>query len=120
MNDFSSLIGQFDAWLRARNLDPKEYSLAIFARDPRALTVLQSELTTSFQGEYWRPAWEHGGVEVHGITIEARLRENADAKPQKKDPGASNLPASIFWPLAIAQVAFVSWLIFAALVWWRV
>lgn len=116
MTDFSTLIAQFDAWLQARKLDPKDYSLAIFARDQRALAALEAELTASLEGQSWRPAWERGGVEVHGITIETRLRESANAKPP---PGASNLPATIFWPLAIAQIAFVSWLIFAAFVWWR-
>ncbi|HEY7662199.1 MAG TPA: hypothetical protein VH934_03635 [Xanthobacteraceae bacterium] len=116
MTDFSTVIAQFEAWLRARKLDPKDYSLAIFARDQRALGALQAELTASLEGQSWRPAWQSGGVEIHGIAIEARLRESAEAKPPA---GTSNLPAAIFWPLAIAQVAFVGWLIFAALVWWR-
>jgi hypothetical protein len=74
MNDFTALVTQFGQWLQARNLDPKDYSLAIVARDQRALTALQGELTASVQREDWRPAWKPGGVEVHGITIETNLR----------------------------------------------
>ncbi len=119
MNDFTTLVAQFGEWLQAHNLDPKEYSLAILARDQRALAALQGELNASFQREYWRPTWEHGGVEIHGITIEARLAEGATATPREGDLTMSKLPALIFWPLAIAQAAFVGWLIFASLGWWR-
>jgi hypothetical protein len=118
-NDFTTLIAQFSQWLRAHNLDAKEYSLAIFAHDQRALAALQGELNASFQREYWRPAWEHSGVEVHGITIETKLRESVETKPRERDFSVSNLPAAIFWPLAIAQVAFFGWLVFTSLGWWQ-
>jgi hypothetical protein len=116
MNDFTTLVGQFAQWLKAQNLDSKDYSLAILACDQRALAGLQGALDTSFQQESWRPAWQRGGVEVHGITIEAKLRES-EAKPRDRD--LTSLPASIFWPLAIAQVAFFAWLVFASFGWWR-
>jgi hypothetical protein len=117
MTDFTTLVGQFSEWLQAHNLDAKDYSLAIFARDQRALTALQAELNASFQRESWRPAWGQSGVEVNGITVEARLRDSE--APRQPTAGASNLPASIFWPLAIAQVAFIVWLVFTSLIWWR-
>ena len=66
MNDFTALVTQFGQWLQARNLDPKDYSLAIVARDQRTLAALQAELSAAVQREDWRPAWTTGGVEVHG------------------------------------------------------
>lgn len=119
MTDFTTLVGQFSQWLQAHNLDAKEYSLAIFARDQRALAALQAELNASLQREAWRPAWGQSGVEVHGITIEAKLRDSDETARRQPPAGASNLPASIFWPLAIAQVAFIVWLVFTSLIWWR-
>jgi len=117
MEDFTTLISQFGPWLQARNLDPKDYSLAIVARDQRALTALQTELSASVQREDWRPAWTTGGVEVHGITIETRLRDDAEGRP--RDFRMSDLPATIFWPLVIVQIAFFAWLIFSTVAWWR-
>jgi hypothetical protein len=117
MNDLTTLIAQFRQWLQAHNLDPKDYSLAIVAQNQRALTSLQGELNASFQQEYWRPSWQQGGVEVAGMTIEAKLADGAQPKPRDRDP--SSLPAAIFWPLAIAQVGFFAWLVFASFGWWR-
>ena len=117
MNDFTALVAQFGQWLQARNLDPKDYSLAIVARDQRTLAALQGELNASFQREDWRPVWTRGGVEVHGITIETKLRDDAESKP--RDFRMSDLPATIFWPLVIVQIAFFAWVIFSTVAWWR-
>ena len=57
MEDFTTLISEFSRWLQARNLDPKDYSLAIVARDQPKLAALQGELNVSFQRGDWRPAW---------------------------------------------------------------
>jgi hypothetical protein len=119
MDDFTALISQFSRWLQAQNLDPKEYSLAIVAHDPRALAALQGRLNASLEREHWRPAWERSGVEIDGITIETKLRDSVEAMPREKDTGVTGLPAAIFWPLAIAQVAFFAWLIFSSVAWWR-
>jgi hypothetical protein len=86
-------------------------SPAISARSP------QAELTASVQLEDWRPAWTTGGVEVHGITIETKLRDDAEGKP--RDFRMSDLPAMIFWPLVIVQIAFFAWVIFSTVAWWR-
>jgi hypothetical protein len=117
MEDFTTLISQLSRWLQARNLDPKDYSLAIAARDQRALAALQGELSTSVQREDWRPAWTTGGVEVHGITIETKLRDDVEGKP--RDFRVSDLPGAIFWPLVIVQIAFFAWVIFTTVAWWR-
>ena len=117
MNDFTALVTQFGQWLQARSLDPKDYSLAVVARDQRALTALQGELNASLQREDWRPAWKSGGIEVHGITVETKLRDDAEGKP--RDFRMSDLPATIFWPLVIVQIAFFAWVIFSTVAWWR-
>jgi hypothetical protein len=101
---------------QARNLDPKDYSLAIAARDQRALAALQGELSTSVQREDWRPAWKSGAVEVHGITIETRLGDDVEGKP--RDFRVSDLPGAI-WPLVIVQIAFFAWVILTTVAWWR-
>jgi hypothetical protein len=119
MEDFTALISQFSRWLQAQDLDPKDYSLAIVARDPRALAALQGRLNASLQREHWRPAWERSGVEIEGIAIETRLRDGAESEPRDKDAGVTSLPAAVFWPLAIAQIAFFAWLIFSSVAWWR-
>lgn len=119
MEDFTALISQFGRWLQARNLDPKDYSLTIVARDARALVALQGELNASLERAHWRPAWERGGVEIDGVAIETRLRDGVEAKPQEKESPVTGLPAAIFWPLAVAQVAFFAWLIFSSVAWWR-
>jgi hypothetical protein len=119
MEDFTALISQFSRWLQAHNLDPKEYSLTIVAQDPRALDALRDELDASLERGRWRPAWGRGGVEIDGIAIETRLRDSAEAKPREKESAATGLPAAIFWPLAIAQIAFFAWLIFSSVAWWR-
>jgi hypothetical protein len=117
MEDFTTLISQLSRWLQARKLDPKDYSLAIVARDQRTLAALQGELSASVQREDWRPAWTTGGVEVHGITIETKLRDDTEGKP--RDFRMSDLPAKIFWPLVIVQIAFFAWVIFSTVAWWR-
>jgi hypothetical protein len=117
MEDFTTLISELSRWLQARNLDPKDYSLAIVARDERALAALQGELSTSVQREDWRPAWKSGGVEVHGITIETKLRDDVEGKP--RDFRVSDLPGAIFWPLVIVQIAFFAWVILTTVAWWR-
>jgi hypothetical protein len=117
MEDFTTLISQLSGWLQARNLDPKNYSLAIVASDQRALAAVQGELNASIQREDWRPAWKSGGVEVHGITIETKLRDDPESKP--RDFRMSDLPAMIFWPLVIVQIAFFAWLVFSTVAWWR-
>jgi hypothetical protein len=117
MNDFTTLVAQFGQWLQARNLDPKDYSLAVVARDQHTLGALQNELNASIQREDWRPAWKSGGVEVHGITIETKLRDDPESKP--RDFRMSDLPAMIFWPLVIVQIAFFAWLVFSTVAWWR-
>ncbi len=119
MNDFPAVVGQFGEWLQARKLDPKDYSLSILARDERALAALRGALDASFAGEHWRPAWERGGVEVDGITIETKLRDGGKPGAGDKEASVSSLPASIFWPLAIAQAVFFAWLVFSSLGWWR-
>jgi hypothetical protein len=119
MEDFTALVSQFSRWLQARNLDPKDYSLTIVAHDPRALAALQGELDASLEREHWRPAWGRGGVEIDGIAIETKLRDIAEAKPREQESAVTSLPAAIFWPLAIAQIAFFAWLIFSSVAWWR-
>ncbi len=119
MDDFPAVISPFSRWLQARKLDPKDYSLSILARDQRALAALQAELNASFAGEHWRPVWERGGVEVHGVTIETKLRDDGKPGAGDKEASVSSLPASIFWPLALAQAVFFGWLVFSSLGWWR-
>jgi len=120
MNDFTALVGQFGEWLKARKLDPQGYSLAIVARDEAALSALRGELDASLQREDWRPAWKTGCVEVRGIAIATTLRDDAASKPPDRDFRVSDLPAAIFWPLVIVQIAFFAWLIFTTVAWWRV
>jgi hypothetical protein len=80
---------------------------------------LQGRLNASLQREHWRPAWRRSGVEIDGIAIETKLRDSAEPEPREKDSSVTSLPAAVFWPLAIAQVAFFAWLIFSSVAWWR-